>query len=516
MLPQIMLATIAVVATMLHRGLALSARTQSFTKAITRSGRRGEWRRAILLLDQLERTSALPVASLRPYGAALVACDRAGCEEGLGSAPRWAEAREIFDRDGWTPDAFSVCVGLRIFGRSGKADEALALYRASVDAMGHDEAVADAAATALARCGKWSDARKLFDAAPPPAAVSFRQRTKWLRRSKQRLEGVARRATTSPESEADVEATARLEKALGDAATNGSMPSFADEGARRGYARIHFVSRTSKVANALFCAEDAWVRTVVRRILGLRETCNVVSLGGGPGYDFAAVATLSDYLGGATFDEDVETPARHRRPSAAVRCAVLDYESGWASSVEALADAYAGSRHAVSFGACDITAPLAAAVNAAADDAVEAADVIVCSYCVAENKKALRAGDWAFFRDVFKRAKPGALFLLAETTHRLWPELVDVACDALPGGAIPISIPTDLPGRSGSTLFLHKGPIPGAPDARAPNDRESKLLAHFETSNQSHERRLAKPSGPGGGRSAARLAPRAARSLSSS
>ena len=67
----------------------------------------------------------------------------------------------------------------------------------------------------------------------------------------------------------------------------------------------------------------------------------------------------------------------------------------------------------------------------------------------------LRAQGWVFFRDAFAKAKPGALFLFTETTHRLWPELIAIACDVFEG-PVPVSIPTDLPGQCGSTLVFMK------------------------------------------------------------
>ena len=150
----------------------------------------------------------------------------------------------------------------------------------------------------------------------------------------------------------------------------------------------------------------------------------------------------------------------------------------------------------MSFATADITVSLDDGANAAfrAD-----ADLFVASYVVAENKNALRARDWVFFRDAFARAKPGALFLFTETTHRLWPELAAVATEVL--GDCDMSLPTDLPGRSGSTLFVRKG------SSAKDNEAHADMFARFADDNAAHERRLLKPAGPGGGRSQVRLAP---------
>ena len=281
-------------------------------------------------------------------------------------------------------------------------------------------------------------------------------------------------------------ATRALEVALGDAATWGTMPCFGDEIARKGYARLHLAPRAQKIADAFFCSEDAWLRLAVARVVLYQEDCRVLSLGGGPGGDFAALATLADYAGGDYLDNR-PAPTRHQRPSARVHCDVVDYEEGWAACVEALASVVPGG-HRVAFHTGDITVPLDAKANAAIR--ADTADVIVASYVVAENAVSLRASEYVFFRDVFRKAKNGALFLFAETTHRLWPEILQCALDELEG-PVPISLPTNLPGRSGSTMILQKGGT-GAPDARAlpPDHPYARLIERFVDDNAAHERRL--------------------------
>jgi hypothetical protein len=266
------------------------------------------------------------------------------------------------------------------------------------------------------------------------------------------------------------------------------MPCFGDEVARKGYARLHLAPRAQKIADAFFCAEDAWLRLAVARVVLYQEDCRVLSLGGGPGGDFAALATLADYAGGDYLDNR-PAPTRHQRPSARVHCDVVDYEAGWAACVEALASVMPGG-HSVAFHTGDITVPLDAKANAVVNERAETADVFIASYVVAENAVSLRGSDYVFFRDLFRAARPGALFLFAETTHRLWPEILECALDELEG-PVPISLPTNLPGRSGSTMMLQKGGL-GAPDARAlPEDHPYALLIErFADDNAAHERRL--------------------------
>jgi hypothetical protein len=42
----------------------------------------------------------------------------------------------------------------------------------------------------------------------------------------------------------------------------------------------------------------------------------------------------------------------------------------------------------------------------------------------------LRANGYVFFAELFAAAQEGAVFVFTETTHRLWPELIDVATKA--------------------------------------------------------------------------------------
>ena len=70
-------------------------------------------------------------------------------------------------------------------------------------------------------------------------------------------------------------------------------------------------------------------------------------------------------------------------------------------------------------------------------------------------------------------------------------------------GDCDMSLPTDLPGRSGSTLFVRKG----SETRGRLQEAHADMFARFADDNAAHERRLLKPAGPGGGRSQVRLAP---------
>jgi hypothetical protein len=95
------------------------------------------------------------------------------------------------------------------------------------------------------------------------------------------------------------------------------------------------------------------------------------------------------------------------------------------------------------YGVCDITVPVAAASNATALERCPTADIWMVNFCVVENTISLRQpGGFAFFSDIFGRAKPGAVFLFTDATHRLWPDLVSVAFETWFGSSfVPLHQP---------------------------------------------------------------------------
>ncbi len=138
---------------------------------------------------------------------------------------------------------------------------------------------------------------------------------------------------------------------------------------------------------------------------------------------------------------------------------MLDFEPGWAPLVAAVAAAVAqrsphdlrqrcrpaadhaesraalvapspAGRFTTRFGRCDISRPLGDPTNFAVAEALACLGpppVVVASYVVAENANALRVNDFAFFRGLAAAAPTGTVVLLAETTHRLWPEVLRAA-----------------------------------------------------------------------------------------
>jgi len=173
------------------------------------------------------------------------------------------------------------------------------------------------------------------------------------------------------------------------------------------------------------------------------STYEIVSLGGGPGFDFAGVAlaaAFSFHAGGAS--DSGTAPAT-------IHVTAMDYEEGWSDLVSAM-DLSTGKLLAPSSsspssssglpamscdwgGKCDITKSiLREPVNARCKSLLLGDDdgrrrrgrLWICQYCVAENAKALRDSDYVFFKELVREASAGTLVLLTEVVPRLWPEIV--------------------------------------------------------------------------------------------
>lgn len=332
-------------------------------------------------------------------------------------------------------------------------------------------------------------------------------------------------------------ATEDLSFRLGMAADVGAMPSFAHPGARAGYALGYFC-RARLLADVLFAAQaterarsrlgerapdlDAGVDADVPvpsqgsvpnflgecvhdlLVAGHRDVARVGSLGGGPGFDFVAAAVLASHASLERRARSVGTgDGGYARlstlPPTAIEATVFEYEGGWSDivpSMEAAVQESMGSGHALGFGRCDITLPLTHGTNAACRAAAGRTDLWICSYCVAENAGLLRSGSFGFFRQLFNEAPQGTLFVFTETTHRLWPEIVDAAMrpegnadadvaqsELLGRSGFDVSFPriTRGRGKSGFQLAMRKraGARLGA--------EELTLCARFRMDNERHE-----------------------------
>ena len=273
-----------------------------------------------------------------------------------------------------------------------------------------------------------------------------------------------------------------LETALGVGADTGRMPDFSNPAALQEYTLQHF-GRVQLLADVLFAPQQqpAWWSARVKELLAVprhpapprppsrwdgtedtnaedagsrrsRTTVSVASLGGGCGYDFIALAALSDFLHGPV-----------------IQTTVYDYEPAWHGIVTDVArilqrssepmrvDGRRRSRpppqHDCGFAGCDITAPLDATVNAALAAVMPMVPIVTCSYVVNENAQQLRQTQFVFFQQVFEEAADGTVFIFTDTTHRLWPDLIDLARQT---NQMRLSLPHIRAGKAGWQLVLLK------------------------------------------------------------
>jgi len=275
---------------------------------------------------------------------------------------------------------------------------------------------------------------------------------------------------------------------LGVAADEGTMPSFESGAARKGYA-LEFFCRGRALAEffletplesgdssdegvypifwtqalrspecPILAASASTPRETVS--LSLEEptpieassTYEIVSLGGGPGFDFVGVALAAAF----SFHSTTPISTATTLPSPNIHVTAMDYEEGWSDLVSAMDrstrnllnplslttndddddDSFAASKvPAMSCdwgGKCDITKSiLHESVNAnckrlllGGNDREGASRLWICQYCVAENAKALRESDYVFLKELVQEMPNGTVVLLTEVVPRLWPEMV--------------------------------------------------------------------------------------------
>lgn len=284
-------------------------------------------------------------------------------------------------------------------------------------------------------------------------------------------------------------AAQELEFALGaTGASRGIMPDFSNLSALRGYSLQHF-GRVRMLGDLLTQTQPDWLARGVNALFprgcdgseqqqsnqqsSFRDI-NLVSLGGGPGYDYVAAVALSEYRSGPK-----------------IKARVLEYEEQWEKCVSSMEAATRSilkrDRHCLNFGKCDITLPLSHVANS---DLVQPdnlqGDIFSCSYCLAENAVALQKENWIFFRDLFHHASHGALFLVTDTTHRLWPELANVAKDA----GLRFATPYLKNGKVGWQFVALKDDSHRPGEVYYSTAISRDVLARFEADNAAHLKRL--------------------------
>mmetsp|Transcript_24119 Transcript_24119/g.44300 ORF Transcript_24119/g.44300 Transcript_24119/m.44300 type:complete len:460 (-) Transcript_24119:240-1619(-) len=298
-------------------------------------------------------------------------------------------------------------------------------------------------------------------------------------------------------------ATQKLIADLGGVGANmGIMPDFSNPQALRGYALSHF-GRARLLSDLVTQSKPDWLVNKVSNVFPSEASDNenspnndehvitVASLGGGCGYDFVALASMSEFLGAPR-----------------IKATVYEYEPAWKdvlADVEgAIQDVFAPDNnsntqnpkpHTCGFESCDITLPLDASPNQALASMVGSTQIFACSYVVAENAVALRKNNYEFFRQLFAEAADGSLFFFAETTHRLWPDFIDLArtIGSTSSSCMRIAIPHIRCGKNGHQLALLKDSVDAMTSYAHDEDDDQlqqKLYERFQTDNTAHLSRL--------------------------
>jgi hypothetical protein len=232
---------------------------------------------------------------------------------------------------------------------------------------------------------------------------------------------------------------------LGVAADRGVMPCFANAGARSGYA-VEFFCRAKNLAdlfadtfNSHYEFPEYWLEGLRGSpILGSSDggAYSVVSLGGGPGFDYVSSAVATSFCSYMESLRDQEETGSLSSSSLKLHATILDYEEGWGDLVHAMVHStqtiLERSTPSLSCdwgGKCDITQSIFHPSNAACSLLLDSTNLWVCQYCVAENAQKLQESNFIFFRELFQHAQPGTLFVLSEVHPRLWPEFYELLQD---------------------------------------------------------------------------------------
>jgi len=199
-----------------------------------------------------------------------------------------------------------------------------------------------------------------------------------------------------------------------------------------------------------------------------------------------AISALSDFLRGPR-----------------IQATVYEYEPAWkniVADVETIVRANCSNndgntndvtgqqrQHECGFELCDITSALDASTNEAIASVVDSTNIFSCSYVVAENAVKLRQNKFEFFRQLFLEASNGSLFFFTETTHRLWPEFIDLAQRC----SIRFSTRHIRCGKAGWQLVLLKDSAAGSSNSNSlVSVEERELYERFKRDNIAHLLRL--------------------------
>lgn len=490
----------------------------AYATAISVCSKAGEWEKALSVLSSMDSDGLLPDRAC--FNAALTACARSG---------RPSEARQLVERMGNyalrpTPSCYTAIAraALQSGDRHGALVAIEELRRAGLQADWRALQVELTACEGLLQGLAAAESSELSEriAALVRESLRLHQDTPlresditWLWRIYSRCTLRAVRSCVASDAAlppADEDATSQLLSALSASASSGSMPSFGDERALTGYTTFHMINRAGKIADILRGHSSDRSRSALGpALLAASSGAPVISLGGGPAYDFAALALVLDFaameagetggLGaGAARVHVLDYEPRWKGAAYAVSAAVLSVLSCPRDEIRALEGAARPTGHQMLFGRCDLTKPLASECNREVRGVLADSRLLVCSYVICENARRLRETGYAFFSEVMTEAAPGTALVLTETTHRQFPELIAAARrGAEAHGTVDCVVEASVssnPGMGGSQCIIWKRPRREVEEAYGEEDaweddedqEQAALLKLYEARERAH------------------------------
>jgi hypothetical protein len=244
---------------------------------------------------------------------------------------------------------------------------------------------------------------------------------------------------------------------------------------------------------------------------------SVVSLGGGPGFDYLSIALATSFCSyhRQSSSSEMDGGGVNADDNMTINVAIFDHEEGWEDVVLAMRDSAnrvlgrtMGETNCIWGGRCDITRSLLNdPINAACLDLIDPAGgeddaprLYVCQYCIGENAIELRASDHVFFRELFNVAKYGSTFVFTEAHPRSWPDFYNLVEDGRGSSNYRIEMGFH---KNGRRMLLRKVRISNATiddddDEEEEGQRRRTIISHgdlelmrkFEKIGRLHERNI--------------------------
>mmetsp|Transcript_39479 Transcript_39479/g.68196 ORF Transcript_39479/g.68196 Transcript_39479/m.68196 type:complete len:419 (+) Transcript_39479:98-1354(+) len=192
----------------------------------------------------------------------------------------------------------------------------------------------------------------------------------------------------------------------------GVMPSFGDSGARSGYIKRRLLMRAFQVGS-LFLHGDG--KNSLFHLLQQPEIW-LASIGGAGGSDAIGMVTLVRFMK-KYFDFDQPV----------VKSMVYDFELGWAAPCMELGSSELFRSHEVNFSGIDVCKSLYAPENEHFLATVQQFHLFFFTYCLIENALALQETDFVFFRDLFKIMNGSGIFIISDSSWKLWDMIIGLS-----------------------------------------------------------------------------------------